>query len=339
MLYVDVFNHILPQKYQAELERKVNLPDLSSNLARYAQTVPTLLNLDARFRLMDKVDGYMQVLTLAAPTVESIASPEVATELCRIANDEMAELVVKYPDRFIAAIAALPLNDIDASLQELDRAITTLSLRGIQMYSDINGVPLDDERFFPIYEKMERYNLPILIHPKKSPAIPDYPGETASKYRAWTKIFWPVASSMAMFRLVYSGVMERFPNLKIVTHHCGGVIPYLAGRLEWNDDFNEMTMGHKDLLFPHKPLDYFRRMYYDSANNGNPAGLRCGLEFAGIDHFIFATDMPFCNQQGLRLILDGIAAVDALELSEADRRKAFYGNATKLFRLPLGTLI
>ena len=229
MLYIDAFNHILPKKYQAVLEQKVPNRDMSSNLSRYAETVPTLLDLDARFRLMDSVEGYMQVLTLAAPTVESVASPEVAVDLCRFANDEMAELVEKYPDRFAAAIAALPLNDLDASLEEIDRAIRDLRLRGIQMYSDVNGMPLDAEALYPIYEKMERYNLPILIHPKRSPALPDYPGEENSRYRAWTKLGWPVASSMAMFRLVYGGVMERFPNLKIVTHHCGGVIPYLAG--------------------------------------------------------------------------------------------------------------
>ncbi len=255
MLYIDAFNHILPKKYQAVLEQKVPNRDMSSNLSRYAETVPTLLDLDARFRLMDSVEGYMQVLTLAAPTVESVASPEVAVDLCRFANDEMAELVEKYPDRFAAAIAALPLNDLDASLKEIDRAIRDLRLRGIQMYSDVNGMPLDAEALYPIYEKMERYNLPILIHPKRSPALPDYPGEENSRYRAWTKLGWPVASSMAMFRLVYGGVMERFPNLKIVTHHCGGVMPYLAGRMEWNDDFNEMRMGHKDILFPHKPLN------------------------------------------------------------------------------------
>ena len=133
--------------------------------------------------------------------------------------------------------------------------------------------------------------------------------------------------------------MERFPNLKIVTHHCGGVIPYLAGRMEWNDDFNEMRMGHKDILFPHKPLEYFRRMYYDTANNGYPAGLRCGMDFAGIGKLVFATDLPFCNQKGLRLIRDSIAAVDALDLAPGDRRKVFQSNAVDLFRLPLSTFV
>ena len=315
MLYIDAFNHILPKKYQAVLEQKVPNRDMSSNLSRYAETVPTLLDLDARFRLMDSVEGYMQVLTLAAPTVESVASPEVAVDLCRFANDEMAELVEKYPD--------LPLNDLDASLEEIDRAIRDLRLRGIQMYSDVNGMPLDAEALYPIYEKMERYNLPILIHPKRSPALPDYPGEENSRYRAWTKLGWPVASSMAMFRLVYGG----------------GVIPYLAGRMEWNDDFNEMRMGHKDILFPHKPLEYFRRMYYDTANNGYPAGLRCGMDFAGIGKLVFATDLPFCNQKGLRLIRDSIAAVDALDLAPGDRRKVFQSNAVDLFRLPLSTFV
>ena len=96
MLYIDAFNHILPKKYQTVLEQKVPNRDMSSNLSRYAETVPTLLDLDARFRLMDSVEGYMQVLTLAAPTVESVASPDVAVDLCRFANDEMAELVEKY---------------------------------------------------------------------------------------------------------------------------------------------------------------------------------------------------------------------------------------------------
>lgn len=339
MLYIDAFNHILPQKYQAMLEEKVDMPDLNSNLARYAQTVPTLQDLDARFRMMDKVEGYMQVLTLAAPDVAAVTTPKVAAELCRLANDEMAELVSRYPDRFAAGIAALPLNDIDASLKEVDRAIGDLRLRGIQMFSDVNGLPLDHESLFPLYEKMVRYNLPILIHPKKSASIPDYPGEDGSKYRAWTKIFWPVSSTLAMFRLVYGGVMERFPELKVVTHHCGGVLPYLAGRMEWNDDFNEMTMGHHDLMFREKPLTYFRRMFYDTANNGHPAALRCGLDFAGINQLVFATDLPFCNQKGLRLIRDSIAAVEALELSPAHRKQVYQDNAVNLFRLPLSTLV
>ena len=339
MLYVDAFNHILPRKYQSLLEKGAKGRDLSDNLSRYAQTIPTLLDLESRFRLMDKVDGYMQVLTLAAPAIESVAAPKVAVELAQAANDEMAELVLKYPDRFVAAIAALPLNDIEASLREIDRAVRELSFKGIQMFSSINDKPLDSPEFFSIYEKMETYNLPILIHPERPASRPDYPGETHAKYRSWTKIGWPVASSLAMFRLVYGGVMQKFPGLKVVTHHCGGVIPYLAGRMEWNDDLNEMTMGHKGLQFPEKPLAYFRRMYYDTANNGNVPGLRCGLEFAGIDQMLFATDLPFCNQQGLRLIRDTMAAIDALELRSEDRHKIYQSNAVDLFRLPLSTFV
>ncbi|MFR5647590.1 MAG: amidohydrolase family protein [Bilophila wadsworthia] len=109
--------------------------------------------------------------------------------------------------------------------------------------------------------------------------------------------------------------------------------------MEWNDDFNEMRMGHKDILFPHKPLEYFRRMYYDTANNGYPAGLRCGMDFAGIGKLVFATDLPFCNQKGLRLIRDSIAAVDALDLAPGDRRKVFQSNSVDLFRLPLSTFV
>ena len=312
MLYIDAFNHILPKKYQAVLEQKVPNRDMSSNLSRYAETVPTLLDLDARFRLMDSVEGYMQVLTLAAPTVESVASPEVAVDLCRFANDEMAELVEKYPDRFAAAIAALPLNDLDASLKEIDRAIRDLRLRGIQMYSDVNGMPLDAEALYPIYEKMERYNLPILIHPKRSPALPDYPGEENSRYRAWTKLGWPVASSMAMFRLVYGGVMERFPNLKIVTHHCGGVIPYLAGRME-------------DILFPtsHGAQILPAACTTTPPITAIPPGSAAAWISRASARLVFATDLPFCNQKACASSATPSPPWTSRSRARRDRRKVF----------------
>ena len=142
MLYIDAFNHILPKKYQAVLEQKVPNRDMSSNLSRYAETVPTLLDLDARFRLMDSVEGYMQVLTLAAPTVESVASPEVAVDLCRFANDEMAELVEKYPDRFAAATTLLDYGFgayEAAPLPKLEAQPLQITVRG----SAAGSVPLD----------------------------------------------------------------------------------------------------------------------------------------------------------------------------------------------------
>lgn len=168
--------------------------------------------------------------------------------------------------------------------------------------------------------------------------MPDYEGETHSKYRLWTKLRWPYATAMALCRLVYTGVMEKFPDLKIVTHHCGGFIPFVAGRLDWADDVNEMLMGQRDFYLKENALVYFRRFFYDTATNGNPAALRCGMEFAGIDQLVFGTDLPFGNQLGRRLIRETIRAVERMGLTDDEKLKVYRDNAVRLMKLPLGAI-
>jgi aminocarboxymuconate-semialdehyde decarboxylase len=338
MLYIDAYCHILPPKYQAAMDKILARRDQNLNTSRYAKAIPILTDLDTRFRMMDRYPGYMQVLTVAAPSITKVASPDQAVEMARIANDELAELVDRHPDRFAAGIACLPLNDVDAALEEADRAIKDLRLRGIEMYTDIGGKPLDAPEFMPLYEKMVDYNLPIFIHPQKEMNIPDYQDEEISKYRIWTKLGWPMATSKAMVRLVYGGVLEKYPGIKFVTHHCGGTIPYLAGRIDWSDDFNEMRMGHRDIFLRKKAVEYFREFIFDTAVNGNTAALQCGLAFCGIDRLLFATDLPFDNQGGYRLVRDTIESVDRMNLDPDDRRKAYQDNAIRLMRLPLNGL-
>lgn len=334
-MIVDTYTHILPAGYQAMLEKKITDRDMSLNSARYAQTIPTLVDLEARFRVMDDFDEYIQVISAASPPVHSIAPPAVAEELCRAANDELAEMVLKYPHRFAAGIATLPMNDMDAALKEAQRAIKDLRLRAIELYSDINGQPLDAPQFMPLYEMMAKLDRPIFIHPLREMTIPDYEGENISRYRVWTKLGWPYATALAMTRLVYGGVLEKWPGLKIVTHHCGGLIPFLAGRIDWNDDFNEMCMGHRDIYLKEKALNYYRRFFYDTAVNGHTAALQCGRAFAGIDQMVFATDMPFDNQKGRRLIRDTIASVEQMGLDDEEKAKLYRNNAINLLRLPL----
>jgi len=334
-MIVDAYTHILPAGYQSMLEKKITNRDMSLNSARYAQTIPTLVNLEARFRVMDDTDEYIQVVSVASPPIHTIAPPEVAAELCRVANDELAELVFKYPHRFAAGIATLPMNDIDAALKETQRAIKDLRLRAVELYTDINGQPLDAPQFMPLYEMMADLDRPIFIHPLREMTTPDYADEEFSRYRVWTKLGWPYATALAMTRLVYGGVLEKWPGLKIVTHHCGGLIPFLAGRIDWNDDFNEMCMGHRDIYLKEKALNYYRRFFYDTAVNGHTAALQCGKAFAGIDRMVFATDMPFDNQKGRRLIRDTIASVEQMGLNDEEKAKLYRNNAIKLLRLPL----
>ena len=335
-MIIDVYNHILPKKYQEALEK--NLPDRDMSLpsSNWAKTVLPLQDLEVRFRVMDAFDEYMQVLTIASPPTYSLVPPPAAVELCKIANDGLAELVQKYPVRFAAGVATLPMNDPEAAVAEAERAIKDLRLRGVELFTDIAGKPLDSPEFMPLYEKMEELNRPVFIHPRGLMNKPDYEGEEFSKYRLWTKLGWPYATGLALCRLVYSGVMERFPGLKIVTHHSGGIIPFLAGRLDWADDVNESLMGQRDIDLKEHALVYFRRVFYDTAVSGNTGALECTRRFAGVDQMLFGTDAPFGSQLGRRLIRQAIEAVEGMGLSEEDKRKIYQDNAIKLLRLPLG---
>jgi len=333
---IDVFTHILPPKYLEGRNKKALPGWASSKGSKYVAATPTLFDLDTRFRIMDKYEGLMQVLTIAAPAPETMTKPEDTVELAKIANDEMAELVMKYPDRFVAAAACLPLNDIDATLKEIDRAINDLRFRGVEIYTDVNGKPVDSPEFWPIYEKMAYYDLPILIHPMREATVPDYEGEEESKYLIWTRLGWPHATSMAMMRLVCSGVLEKYPNLKFVTHHAGGTVPYLVTRISLLDEFNEMRMGYRyEYHLTKKILDYFRLFYNDTAVYGNTPSLMCAHAFCGADHLLFATDMPFDSQAGYRLIRETIRSIEEMDITDAEKKQIYEDNARKLFRLPI----
>ncbi len=335
-MIIDVYNHILPKKYQETLEKKIPDRDPKLPSSNWHKTVPTLMDLDARFRSMDAFEGYIQVITVASPPPYSLAPAPVALELAKIANDELAALVHKYPERFAAGIATLPMNDPDVAVVEAERAVKELRLRGVEIYTDICGKPIDSPEFMPLYEKMAEFGCPVFIHPRGLQSKPDYEGESSSMYRLWTKLGWPYATAMSLCRLVYSGVLERFPRLKIVSHHCGGIVPYLAGRLDWADDMNEMRMGQRDIDLKEHALVYFRRIFYDTAVGGNTAALQCARSVMGLDQIVFGTDAPFDNQYGKRLIRQAVEAVERMGLEDEEKKKIFQDNAIKLLRLPLG---
>ena len=332
-MMIDVYPHILPAKYKEALFKK--MPS-NSYFHKHVGVFPSLTDLDIRFRIMDKYNGLVQVLTLGSPAIHDIVGPKDAVELARIANDEMAELVAKYPDKFAAAVASLPLNDIDATLREVDRAITELRFRGIQIFSDINGKPLDSPEFIPLFEKMSYYNLPILIHPRRANTVSDYPNESESKYMVFLIFGWPYETTVAMTRLVFSGIFETYPTLKIITHHCGAMVPYFAERIALTTDNQEMRMGSRYMAhLTKRPLDYYRLFYADTVVSGSTPALMCGYAFFGSDHMLFGTDMPYDNQLGDRFTRDTILSIERMDIPDSEKKMIFEDNARRLLRLPV----
>lgn len=330
---IDIFPHILPLKYKETLY-KVVPPGF--HLQDVTDATPTLFDLDHRFRLMDKYQGLQHVLTLAAPPVEMVADARAAAELARLGNDGMAELVLKYPERFPAAVASLPMNDMDAALREADRAIKELKFKGVQIYTPTNGKALDSPELMPLYDKMAEYDLPIWIHPERDVNVADYPGENRSRYMIFHIFGWPYETAAAMTRLVFSGVLERHPNLKFITHHCGGGVPYFEQRIIGAYDHAVILRGAKYKQgLSKEPIDYFKMFYNDTAIYGNPAGLMCGYAFCGADHLLFGTDFPYDSELGDRYTRQTIEAVEKMKISNKEKKMIFEDNARRILRLPI----
>lgn len=289
--------------------------------------------------MIEPFEDYSQIISLAAPPIESLGEPAEAAELARLANDEMAELVRSRPDTFAGFVAGLPMNDPDAALGEIDRSVRELGALGIQIYTHVNGLPLDDPRFEPVFARMAELDRAIWVHPARNSSWPDYPAEEKSKFEVWWLFGWPYDTSAFMARLVFSGLLTRYPSLKVITHHAGGMVPFFSGRVgPGMDSFGARTPPEESELVESglegRPIDAFRRFYADTAVFGAPHALRCACEFFGVERMLFASDMPFDPVQG-SFIRDTIADIEALEVSEADRERIYAGNARELLHVPV----
>ena len=329
MRKIDAFAHILPRRYLERLERHLERAMSSEQLRYYREGVfhfdAALTNLDARWRSMEHLGDYSQVLVLAVQPIEELGPPAIATEFARLANDEMAELVRRHPDRFVGFACSLPLNDTDASLREIDRAVGDLGALGAQVFTNVQGVPLDHPRFEPIFARLESLDRAVWLHPTRNATWRDYPTETASDYGLWWSLGWPYETAAALSRLVYSGSMERNPNLKLIAHHGAGMIPHFSARLAMGPGFRQV----KDRL-PRPPLDYFRRFYADTALFGAQHAVRCVLDFFGSDHVLFGTDMPLGPPSAVEAT---IADIEGCGLSDQERAAVYGESAATLLAI------
>jgi predicted TIM-barrel fold metal-dependent hydrolase len=332
---IDVFPHILPKPY---FERMLAVAPPQLHMGKRMRGIPVLVDLDLRLQIMDRYEGYAQVLTLASPPIEMIAGPDLSPELARLANDSMAEIVDRRPDRFLGFVASLPMNNPDAAVTEIDRAIGQLHATGVQIFSNVNGRALDGPEFAPIFARMAHHRLPIWLHPTRTPASADYAGEKRSKYDLWWAFGWPYETTVAMGRLVFAGLFDRHPDLAVITHHLGAMLPYFEMRAAGGlDQLGTRTEDPDDAValakLERRPFDYFKMFYGDTAVFGSTPALECGLAFFGVDRVLFGTDMPFDPEQGPGFIRDTIGALDRVRASTEDKAKIYEGNARRILRL------
>jgi predicted TIM-barrel fold metal-dependent hydrolase len=328
---IDAYTHFIPEKYFAKL-----LEGDHKDIGKRVREIPCIHDLDVRRKIVDMFDDYAQIIAYPMPPPERICKPDQLEDLVRLLNDGYAEIVAKHPDRFPGFVAQAPLLAPDAGVREAERAIKELGAAGMQINTNVNGLPLDRPQFEPFFAAMARLDKPIWVHPARAANHPDYLEETRSHYEIWWTFGWSYETAAFMARMVFSKLLDKYPNLKFITHHFGGIVPMLEGRIGPGQDQLGARTSDEDLgalrrSLKKRPLDYFKQDFYcDTAVFGSHAATVCGLAFFPLDHVLFASDCPFDPEKGTGYIRETIKIIDALDLSKDDCDKIYYKNLERI---------
>lgn len=332
---IDAFCHIMPRPYYDRFF-ELDATEHSANLRKRVSNIPCLVDMDVRFTQMDEFGEYRQIINIAAPPVEDLGSPQISQEMARIGNESMAELVRVHPDRFAGFMACVPMDDPEAAVAELEYATNEMGALGAQIYTHVHGRPMDDASFDAFYATAARLGSVIQVHPCRSSAWADYPVEQRSRYEIWWTFGWEYDLSAFMARIVFSGVLERYPELKLLIHHGGSMVPHFSGRVGpgW-DQLGARTPPEQaeDITgYPltKRPIDYFRLMYGDTAMFGAAHALRCSIDFYGASHILFGSDSPYDPERGPGYIRETIKNLEEIGLSEEEKQAIFSGNVIRL---------
>ena len=279
-------------------------------------------DIETRLADMDKYGIDIQVITHTSPSVAEVSVGESIEWASRI-NDILAGYCQKYPGRFFFK-ATMPFQNIEESLKEIDRAYKVLGAKGIQIFSNINGKLASSPEFHPIYERAADYGLSVELHPSNKPLTAGIMKEAGLPLQLYG---FTMDTTMAVTSLLYQGVFEKYPSLKV--HHChlGGMAPYMMGRV---DNAFRRFAKEWDIKLPKPPSEYYKdQVYVDTLSLHVPA-MRCALESVGVEHLLFGTDYPHRASGTPEENLD---ALDGMGLTEEEKAKIFEKNAIELFNL------
>jgi aminocarboxymuconate-semialdehyde decarboxylase len=326
MVIIDFHNHFYPVAYLEAIQTGPSHIRVTSDSDKnpllhypgdYNIIVPEHRDTNLRTVVLEKAGIDKQILSFTTPGTH-IESPERSIELARIVNDSFAKIVNEHSDQF-AALATLPLNDPGASVAEMERAFSDLGFRGVTVFSNINGIALSDSQFWPLYEKADKLNAVFYIHPSFPVGV-----EAMTDYWLMPLIGFTFDTTLAAAKLVFSGVVEKFPGIRWVLAHLGGAIPYLAERLDRGYSAFKECREH----ISKRPSEYLKKFYYDTVNFDVKA-LQLAVDFAGAGHLVAGSDYP--HQIGsLGKMVDSI---EKLNISDKEKAGIFGENAAGLLGL------
>ncbi|MCI0491020.1 MAG: amidohydrolase [Blastocatellia bacterium] len=327
MTVIDFHNHFYPPQYVEALQSgpsayKVTFDSEANPVLHspgdYNILVPSHRLLDIRKIAIERAGVSKQIISFTAPGT-LIEDPARSVELSRKVNDVLADVQREHTDHF-AALGTLPLNDPEASVTELERAITELGLKGIALFSNANGVALSDKRFWPLYEKASELNVVFFMHPNYPVGV-----EAMKDYMLMPLVGFMADTTLATASLVFSGVIENFPNIKWVLGHLGGTIPYIAERLDRGYEAYEQC--RENISRP--PSYYLKKYFYYDTVNFDVKALQFAIDFAGADHIVAGSDYP--HQIGS--LEKMLSSIGQLNINAEERAGLLGENAARLLGL------
>ncbi len=332
MMRIDAYTHFLPTRFYKEVLSTGNHKDIGKRM----MGVPSIYDVKVRLKVVDKFKDYAQILSYPMPPLEMMTKdPKQAEEYAKIINDGFAELCAKHPDHFPGWVAQAPMSAPDVGVREAQRAMKMGAL-GVQIYTNVAGRPLDNPEFDSFWKAMNKSETPIWMHPSRGSSFPDYQTENRSKYEIWWTLGWSYETGAAVARLVFSGIMDKYPKLKIITHHFGGIIPMLEGRLGPGQDQLGARTSDEDLTkvlkrLKKRPLNYFKENFFtDTAAFGGKPATECGLAFYPNEKVVFASDCPFDPEKGTYYTRETLKILDGIDMSKAKRKAIMYGNLERI---------
>lgn len=338
-MVIDFQSHLFPEEYLNEMARIqgnviLEAPDPYSGMSYfYDKQLKCRINTatlqgrepERRVEHMDSLGVDIQVLSVPPPGADRFDG-DGAVSLARKANDALARICKKYSRRFVG-LFTLPTASTRDSLDELERSVTELGLRGFGCYSNLNGRPLDSEELLPIYERLAKLGIPVYIHP----TAPLATQATGLDIMPVLIFGWAFDSTVAMTRLVYGRVMERFPEIDFVVADVGGVLAFFAQRATniYTGRTEEIRRkyGLKD-----NPLDSFKKFHVDTADHPSST-LKCVLDFFGPDRLVLGTNYPYGPEEGCLFIKNSLRSIEELPLKKEEKAKVLGGNAARVLKV------
>ena len=324
-MIIDVFNHIYPKEYLKALPKPLPaMVTLLSSDNPAGGKGKSITDLDYRVSQMKKFGIDKQVLSLPGPTLDDLP-PSIPVEefnnIYKAANDGIAKIANESRGRF-KGVATVSLLNVQSAVEETERAVKDLGLLGVQVLSNVRGKPLDSPEFEPFYAKVSQLGCGLWIHPSFIRKTYDWMNDD---YNMNMMMGWGIDTALATFRIFRGGVLERHPDVKIITHHLGTLIPLMAGRI------NGFVMGQgkngaPPLPLKKTPIEYLKMFYVDTAEGMWKPAMDLAYGFYGSSHMLFGTDYPWGDTAKI------FENIKALDISEEEKEMILGGNFLKLFK-------